>query len=94
MSIIDLCNFLTEAYSNNTDIYFNDVALINTPYNDLCFIYDGNMVSLRRLVGLIINKKNNTLPKDILMSEYAILKRAYNSILDCYMDSIEDSYYG
>lgn len=52
MSIIDLYNFLTEAYSNNTDISFNDVALIKTPYDDLCCIYNGTMISLRRLVGL------------------------------------------
>lgn len=94
MSIMDLCNFLTEAYSNNTDIYFNDVALIKTPFDELCFIYNGSMISLRRLVGLIINKKNNTLPNDISMSEYDMLDRTYNSILDCYIDSIEDRYYG
>lgn len=94
MSIMDLCNFLTEAYSNNADIYFNDVALIKTPYDELVFIYDSNMITLRRLVGLIINKKNNTLPNDISMSEYDMLDRAYNSILDCYIDSIEDRYYG
>ena len=93
MNIIDLYNFLTEAYSNNTDISFNDVALIKTPFDDLCFVYDGTMISLRRLVGLIINKKNNTLPKDISMSEYAMLNRAYNSILDRYMDNIEYRYY-
>lgn len=93
MSIIDLYNFLTEAYSNNTDISFNDVALIKTPFDELYFIYNGTMISLRRFIGLIINKKNNTLPSDILMTEYDMLNRAYNSILDCYMDNIEYNYY-
>lgn len=93
MSIVGLYNFLTEAYSNNTDISFNDVALIKTPYDYLCCIYNGTMISLRRLVGLIINKKINTLPIDISMSEYDMLNRAYNSILNGYMDNIEYSYY-
>lgn len=93
MSIVGLYNFLTEAYSNNTNISFNDVTLIKTPYDEFYFIYNSTMISLRRLVGLIINKKNNTLPEDISMSEYDMLNRAYNSILNGYMDNIEYNYY-